>query len=319
MELYWKDKYDDKGNWAYLEFQVNSTDKPQILLKSGINKKFRLENLKDILFWGKVESEWYGAWFLRNENDWEVNKMIIPPINSNEIESKKINNFSEKFSQWSKYFALNLEQSNNSLLFKEKWRLSIANSDIQYTKSIPEWKIIKPENTFNYQNPYWIDWGGTGGIGELLALKRKPNENNGRVKWYRKLVKQDKCPPILAWFVNSLDAYIILDGHCRLKAFIDEEVKPEILVLATLREIEDKPDLQKQMNIKQAMSDRSNKITIDKVNKLLIEAFDDRPISVTYTKSKGSYNFSESWDEQVKIFYNKPDVDLEELDAMYSE
>ncbi len=316
MELFWKDKYDDMGNWAYLEFHVHSHTKPKLLLKSGVNRKFRLENSKHVLFWGKVEADWYGAWFLRNENKWEPEEMIVPPITSQEIEATSHTTNSEKISHWSKHFANALMKSKESLLFHQTWRLSAANTKNQHTKSNPKWNVSWPEDTFKRQNPHWIDWVGSGGTGQLLALKAPPAKNEGRVKWYRKLIKENRCPPILVWFISALDATIILDGHCRLSAYIEEGIKPEILALSTFMEINDKPDLKKRKNIEKALSQTKHSIPTDRINSLLIEAYDNRPKAAIFTKSIGTRNFSDSWDKQVRQFLKKPDIDKDELEDM---
>ena len=69
---------------------------------------------------------------------------------------------------------------------------------------------------------------------------------------------------------------------------------------------------------KQKLEGVERPISIEKMNKLLIEAFDDRPIVSAETKSKAVYDFEKSWNEEVQKFTKLPDIDLEELEDMIS-
>ncbi|MEZ5003333.1 MAG: hypothetical protein R2730_09905 [Chitinophagales bacterium] len=90
-------------------------------------------------------------------------------------------------------------------------------------------------NAFDKENPRWIEWY-IGRCGSIVALKNEPNEGNGRVKWFRKLVLEETCPRI-SLVLSCIDGYVLLDGHCRLKDQL-ESVPVKFLVLNSVIEEE---------------------------------------------------------------------------------
>lgn len=319
MELHWKDKYDDLENWSHLEFSVQNSPAPNLKLQSGNNQKFKLLKNEETVFWGRVDPEWYGVHFLRNNNNWDKEDMIIPPISSADVE--KIGS-SSNLRAWSRFFVEKLKNSSYSPLQDGKWRLNKCGFDNAFisNRHYHIWLVQDIHEAFSANKPEYIDWG-ISGSDRIIALKEEPDNDSGRVKWFKKLATQKKCPPILVWYLNCLDAYIILDGHCRLKANIETDTHPEILVLNSFFEIPVEQNERRQQAILNQLESRQKdptkkKIPVDHINKLLLEAFDDRPLNRVFTKSKASDDLENIWNEEVRSFINKKGVDHEELSAM---
>jgi hypothetical protein len=55
---------------------------------------------------------------------------------------------------------------------------------------------------------------------------------DGRVKMWRKRVRDKTLPPILTWWCHGLFAHVLLDGHDRLHAALLEGTAPDVIVLA---------------------------------------------------------------------------------------
>lgn len=321
MNLHWKDEYDDLDQWTHLEAEILDARTPDLRLHGGEGRRFKLVRGEASLFWGRVERGSYGAWFLRNDNIWKEEDMIVSPIRSEDVEFNTSQDSDENMASWSRFFVKSLRDSANSPLRKSTWHLSKGNHCYRFTpkRNAITWPVFDIHNAFKVR-PSYIDWGICGS-GELLALKEEPPHDSGRVKWYKKLVKQGSCPPILAWFLRALDAYVILDGHCRLKACLDENFLPEILVLSEIKKTPVEPNVSRQESLINALTKRKvnwkkRPLTVEKENWLLLEAFDDRPFLTALTRSKGDRDLANSWDQEVSDFEHQAGIDVEELKMM---
>lgn len=319
MELHWKDKYDDLENWSHLEVTVSGAPKPVTRLESGVNKKFRLVSEQNTLFWGKMDYDF--CWVSYMYNSHVNSNKIIAPISSNDVES-----VGSDLKNWSRYFLEALKNSLASPLFDSIWHISSTNhkpSDFQPPTGDPKWHVFETTEVFDRTNPVDLHWGISGGF-ELLRSKDEPDSDLGRVKWYRKLVAQGKCPPILVWYFNSLQAFVIIDGHCRLKAFLDKKEKPELLVLSTVYNIDPKRNPKIQKDVWEAMEKRKKHphkpaMPLEKVNKLLIEVYDTRPLQQVFTKSQASSELEKSWNKEVELYCRENSVSQEDLDFFISD
>lgn len=318
-DLHWKDHVNDADHWTHLEIEMASQELPGLRLYAGTGRRFKLLLGEVPAFWGRVEHEWYGAWFLRNENHWDEAQMIIPPIRSADIIAGD-----PSLAGWSRFFLKALQQSSNSPLYQGSWHLSNANHRYALTpkRAATQWNVFGREQAFK-KRPFYVDWGIMGS-GALLALKEEPPVHSGRVKWYLKLIDQGQCPPILVWFVKSLDAYVILDGHCRLKACYEKKVIPEILVLGAVQKTFASPNPSMQQSVIRALGERKknwkkNAIPLEKENALLIEVFDDRPFITAVSRSKAQRDLADSWNTEVRAFEYQEGIDHDELKRMLGE
>lgn len=322
MKQHWKDIQDDNGNWSHLLIEIDNQPDGKFQIHSGGNQRFKLIKDDLTIFWGCIEYDYYGAWILRNNIDWNKDNMLIPPITSDQIEKYKSSNQTNKASYWSRFFIDSLSKSDNSILCDGKWQISLGllKWQIQKPDLFEKWIVNETDKVFSNSQLTYIDWGISGN-GNLISLKETPYEDEGRVKWWRKKVKENCCPPILTWYINSLDAFIIIDGHRRLKAYMIENEKPDILVLNALREEYYLKDFSRREKIVKSLEIRQNhpskvKLSIDDINTILIDAYDERPSVRPITKSIAQPDFEEIWINEVKKFKNQPNIDQEELESM---
>ena len=150
---------------------------------------------------------------------------------------------------------------------------------------------------------WWLN-----GCGKLINLK-KPDATSGRVKWWRKKVREGRLPPILVWYLNCLDAYIIIDGHDRLMASILENKPPELITISSAQEFTYPVDQTAQAHILDAFanpkSDRKKSISIEHMNQVLLQAFDNSPVTQATTFSWASITSDQIWIDEVREFMNK--------------
>jgi len=323
MKTFWKDILDDSNKWAHLEITVSETPKSRYHIQAGGRKRFKLTNDSETIFWGCIDYDYYGVWFLRNEHFWETDKMFIPPITSANIEESIMKNVNQDTSYWSKFFTKSLSESKSCFLNDGVWKISEAKlkrDPREKSDRFEKWKVNDLTETYEKEKLSYIDWGLCGNS-TIIPIKKAPLETDGRLKWWKKKVRENTCPPILTWYVNSLDAFVLIDGHYRLKANMLENKLPKVLVLNELIEQHFKKDdsvkekILKSLELRQN-NQRKEKINITEVNNLLIHAFDNRPSIRPITRSVGKSDFEENWVREVLQFKDKDGIDSEELKAM---
>ncbi|MDO5972662.1 hypothetical protein [Flavivirga jejuensis] len=314
--MFWKDIINDSDLWTGLRFKIGKGISGKYQIESGNNCRFKLISEENPILWGTFGSDYYGVWILNNKTDWDLKEMPVNPISSSIIEKSKNADY---YKFWSRYFVEDLCNKNKSILSSGIWTITIGSSFKNRLDNTSEF-INDIENTFDKENPRWIEWD-IGRCGSIVALKDEPIEKNGRVKWFRKLVREDSCPPVLVWFLSCIDGYIILDGHSRLKAFQLESVPIKFLVLNSIVEEEIKRDPKVQANVLLGLQKRENnkrkrKMDIEEVNKLLISVFDTRPYYRPITNAKAKSGYESKWTSEVREFGVKQKLNSEDIEDM---
>jgi hypothetical protein len=312
--MIWRDIINDSDLWTGLRLEVNQGISGEYQLESGINCRFKLHRKENPILWGTFGSEYWGVWILNNKVDWELKDMPVKPINSATIEESKNADY---YKFWSRFFAKQLSNESQSILSSGLWTITIGASFENRMDNTLEF-INDIDNAFDKENPRWVEWD-IGRCGSIVALKNEPNEENGRVKWFRKLVREESCPPVLVWYLSCIDGYVILDGHSRLKSFQLESVPAKFLVLNSIIEEEIRRDPKIQENILLGLEKRQKnqvkrKMNVEEVNKLLISAFDTRPYCRPITNAKARNGYEEKWtsevrEQGVKLNLNSDDIE----------
>lgn len=128
MKIHWKDIFDDADTWSYLEVSISEALKEGFHIQSGGKQRFKLAKGDDVIFWGCLEHDYYGAWFLRNDKQWEAERMFIAPITSSRIEEARNNNNLDNMAYWSRFFVKSLSESKSCFLNNGKWKISKSKS-----------------------------------------------------------------------------------------------------------------------------------------------------------------------------------------------
>jgi len=140
--------------------------------------------------------------------------------------------------RWAHYFATTLTAAPAGPLQAGRW--AICGGDTRPWTYGPElgpaqrWQRILLASDSG-----WIEWvcANEGReVGEVLPLRDMAEPGDGRVRSYRKQVRDGILPPVLLWWISGLDCHVILDGHDRLAAAIAEDAEPPLLELHSLSE-----------------------------------------------------------------------------------
>ncbi|MBF2998092.1 hypothetical protein HKT22_35070, partial [Pseudomonas aeruginosa] len=132
----------------------------------------------------------------------------------------------------------------------ERWRYRSVGRDAL----LPDWRFYSLEKVLDDDWVQWLDWWGRDN--DALIALRRVEDDEGRVKWWRKKAREGELPPVLALRLNCLDACVILDGHCRLRAGLLENVAPEILVLCAYDEQPMPVDTAQRERVLQSLAQR---------------------------------------------------------------
>ncbi len=129
-----------------------------------------------------------------------------------------------------------------------------------------------------------LDWGLCGN-GSIVPLKASSPAGHGRLKWWRKQARQGKLPPILLWRIAALDVWLILDGHLRLQACLEEGIAPDYVLLDSYIEQRYASDTRAAQHIARQVELQAGRVAQGKASPQslanmqahLAAAFDDRP------------------------------------------
>ena len=145
---------------------------------------------------------------------------------------------------------------------------------------------------------------------EPLAMRAMSEPNEGRVKAWQRALREGYMPPALLMWMSGLDRYIILDGHDRIAAAIAEGTPPSVLVLCHMQEQERVADtsrskamtdeVARQLATSRSLDLRPNRpFRVETANRLLIEAFDDRPYLAPVSRAWPLDGGASRWQSQV--------------------
>lgn len=286
---YFKDVYDYKGDWNYLLIKYENEQPPNVgLLADGKNKTI-LTNGTNRIFWGAIKTGNYGMYLLKN---YDKHKGFIEAINAHVMHDAPKYESPEFSKFWSRYFIKSLSSSDSSFLFDGLW--------------IMKNKIVKHASLKEITKQTQISFASWDHTIEVVALKAIPDEYNGRVKWWRKRIKESTCPPILLWELHN--SYIVIDGHARLTAYFKEGLDARCLVIQSVYAKEKTVTADKK-NILDWLEKYYNgtpneEINIDLLNKNLIALHDSSPALNLYSKSSAKRDLETTWLKEVKAFEN---------------
>ncbi len=313
MKTHWKDIESPNGGWQALNLRVTNADKPGLRLQTGANGRIKLSAGEQTVFWACIAKDYAGVWLLRAHLTPPETNMPVAPIRSGDIEKLRTLEGEARFRAWSRYYAQALIDSPLTPLYDGEWffsgflgqaaqtqgllRTTVSDARLACTHIYAVDKALKEEDLIG------IDWG-INGSGELIGLKPPQPEDSGRLKWWRKLAREDAQPPVLVQYLSCLDAYIIIDGHVRLQAALLEGRIPDLIVFYAAQAIEVAPDAQMRERIWAAMSAprslRKKELSTARKNEILIQAFDDRPYLSVLTRAWATLPSELQWIGEVR-------------------
>ncbi|TMU79490.1 hypothetical protein FGA82_13210 [Pseudomonas fluorescens] len=321
-QFYWRDLKDLEDKWAGLSVEVKRTtsNKPPLHLQSGNNGRMKLM-LNDItLFWGTIATSYYGAWLVRKPQSIQLESSPVPAIDSADVQEHFDLPPDERIRNWCRYFISKLMEHQADFLYPGHWvarPLLPTAARYTYGEGVRGWYFSTPTeasshlprwyargegilDNVNPQTVHWLDWD----LGHLIGL-HTVDPLSGRMKWWRKKAREGSLPPILLWYVGGLCSYVIIDGHYRLQAALDEHVKPDFIVLSftEARQVKLCEDTQQRVFSSLMMQSAKNpEFDVRTLNQALIHTFDDRPYHWAGTHAWAGIASDQQWSTEVATF-----------------
>ncbi|GAA2563462.1 hypothetical protein GCM10010435_39420 [Winogradskya consettensis] len=185
------------------------TARPQAGLRFevGGQRRMVLRQGDAVVMLGSVDRHHYGVDIYRTG----AYRSPIAPITAVEARERSV---------WLHWFATALSDAGTGPLHDGSWLLEEG--------SLPSY-VLRGAEIRDFPSAY-LDWFG--GWHDVVPLGELAGEGDGRVKAYRKLVRDRILPPLLVWWASGLAGWVLLDGRARLAAALLEGVRPPIVVLS---------------------------------------------------------------------------------------
>lgn len=330
---WWKDFHDRDDRWQGLALHAAASPSAATTLemRSGHHGRMALYLQDEPLFWATTLLDHSGVWLVFNA-DHKHQHNLLPPITSQDIEHLCRKAPHDREREWCRYFARRLTDTGHPLLPGQRCLLrpmlpakptaAHANSPRQ---AITDWRFQSPDSrgnlAFNWrlygedfpdlrQPEYvtFVDWWFGG---DQLLPRYAIEPDSGRLKWWRKKCREGTLPPILVWHVAGLASFVILDGHYRLQAAIEEQIAPQFVVLSELSERVIAPTAAHEAKITQALEAQLRKNPhgkIDGINQTLIDLYDTR-YHYASTHSRAVLGNGDAWARQVSTYLRHHQAD----------
>ena len=323
MKIFYQDDTGDHereyGQWQGLILTVKDAPKPALRLRTCQGKRLRLDAEEVAVLWAQIDEAYSGVNVYRALAE---QPQCLPAISAAEVQ--KISTASEHARKrlWLAYFVNALQRSDMNCLSDGLWSLAYCDGS---NPCHPHWRSKRKRRDWHLgataedwellqASAVYLDWGLCGN-GQVFNIRPPQARDSGRIKWWRKLARAGQLPPILVWQVQALDAFVILDGHDRLQACLLEGVQPAFAVLSSFYEMAVHGDARREQAILYQLEMAEQRIaqgvhinpdSLMAMQKVLIQAFDHRPMRRFVTRSTASLSLQQ-WQAGVNAFSGKDD------------
>lgn len=231
--MHWTDLRSRDDRWLGLELTVGKRSPPSWRVEFSSPHFLRLSCEGAPLLWARIQRFRQGVWWLSAP----VTAGALEPLRSQEVDALAEAPGSDGwYAAWARHFAQALAVSPRSPLHEGRWHLlrGFPPDDAPPRRPASEvswWAIVR--NTQEYLRQPLADfenWGG-GYTNHLIGLNPPSELSPSRLKVWRKRARDGSLPPVLALFVTSLDCYVVLDGHHRWRAALEESRPVPLLTL----------------------------------------------------------------------------------------
>ncbi|MFD7071553.1 hypothetical protein ACFV97_30475 [Streptomyces sp. NPDC059913] len=221
------------ASWIGLGLEVGPGTGPGLRPEMAGGNRMALWQGPDAVFRATVDEDRGGVAYSRTE----AYRSPVAPLRAAEARAVEGVGRPSWYARWAHRFADALEASSVGPLHEGRWMLT-PRLDHRLGRG-------REETTRNGDGPTpgrwcsplldahpdgYVDWFA-GGFG-VVPLRRMPAPGDGRVKSYRRQVRDGVLPPVLLWWFSGLDRYVVLDGHARLAAALAEDREPAALALS---------------------------------------------------------------------------------------
>lgn len=307
--MHWKDLRSEDEHWLGLELMVEKRLTPpswRVEFASPWYLRISCEGAP--LFWARLGAYGSGFWWLNAPAEIPS---ALEPLRARDVDAFVEPPGSEAWSAaWARHFAHALAQSPRSPLHEGRWWL--LNGFAQMTPADPRPPHISPWAVAHDVRRYasqalasHVCWGFHP-THPLLGLKPPAALSPSRLKVWRKRARDGTLPPVLALFVSPLDGPVVLDGHHRWMAALEEEVPIPLLMLwpADVRTYSprvDNREVVERLYLQQhSGSPEPKPISVNKLNALAIDAWGGQLSATPRTRAWPIPGRFPQWDSEVR-------------------
>ncbi|MEN5287273.1 hypothetical protein ABE494_15165 [Stenotrophomonas lactitubi] len=268
--MHWRDlvRRRQPESWAGLHLTVSAPLRPALVVSVCPPDRMRVGTEDRPMLWARVEPDYFGVDLLRGASP--ASPAIIPPITAAEARALHSHDPVRTAAAWARHFAQALARSDRSPLAQGEWLLQPTLHGAERARmplTLASDALARP----SVDNLSWSDVMH----GDCLppVLLRTPSlAADGRVKAWARQTRAGLLPPLLLMWVSGLQAHVVLDGHDRLQAAVQEGTDVPVLVL--LRHCERCVDEQGLARA-DAIADRSGDaaMTVEARNRLLLDLY----------------------------------------------
>lgn len=310
------------GPWQGLDLEIAPADLPDhpdhprrtpgLRIEAATPGRIRVACGGTPALWARVHRWHNGLWryIAPRADSWE----IVPPIRSADIAAIDAPPGSEAWwKDWAREAARTLVASPRSPLHPGRWILSAARATDLPAPPLPGpppadltglGVIEAAREALAAPDLAWVSWW-LNGSGALLRMRTASTPDAARVKVWTKHATRRSLPPALVLFVTGLDLFLLLDGHDRLRAAERSGAPLGFLVLWPVEARPRLPDPARQAAVvreierKRGLAGARRPLSVDQENRLLVDAFDDRPWLGARTRAFRLAGGAAAWDAEL--------------------
>jgi len=298
MKHFWEDKKDLADDWSHLHVEISQASDPGIYAQTGGNHRLKLLLDGHPFLWACIAADYWDCEVLVDLDGFFTSQVVIPPITARNLRLAATGPHQDP-AFWARFFFQKLAESPFHFLHAGMWHLYALREKY-------------PSQVLLTSASYTIALG----FGEpaILPLKSKPDVQSARVKWWRKKVREGTCPPLFVWFHSGVQAYLLVDGHSRLEAHLLEGKRPQVIAIASVKEVTYPKDPKVQAHIQTAIEERNKHrykrpLSTAETNQLLLQTYDNRPHALRINRAVAKREFEEQWVQEVRDFGKKWSLD----------
>lgn len=270
VSMHWRDLGQRKqpGVWAGLLLDVSACTPPAFTVSVCPPHCLRVAAGDRAMLWARVERDYWGVDLLRSDSP--LSPGIVPPITAAQVREKHAADPARARAGWARFFAEALAGSGSSPLADGQWLLQPSlhgSAAVSIRPDMAALALARPALDA-------LDWSDiTLGCPVAPIPLRSPSPaQNGRVNAWARHARAGTLPPVLLMWVSGLQAHVVLDGHDRLQAAVQQGMDVPVLVL--LRHEEgtlDEGALARADAI--AASSAGAEMTVEARNRLLLDLY----------------------------------------------
>ncbi|MFD5767755.1 hypothetical protein ACFWIN_18270 [Streptomyces sp. NPDC127049] len=209
------------GTWLGLALEVPDSRRPGLCVFTAGRRLLIAQESRPVLF-ALVDEHLDGVDFWRTD----AYRSVVPPLRA--ATARGLAGSSER---WAHRYAAALAEAPDGPLHEGRWLLT-DDAQVRGGRGASESPALYWSEMIADGHPDgYLGWHLHNCGWEFLPLRPLPPADDGRVKAYRKQVREGTLPPVLVWWVSGFDSFVILDGHARLAAAIAESADPPLLEL----------------------------------------------------------------------------------------